>query len=298
MVFYSQDNQFLAAGLFGPRFLNIMNFVLSHRSSTNFFLLIIFLLVLKSAANLLHPKQKVECQFDCGQATTIQHLAIVMDGNRRWAKERGLPTSLGHREGASSVEHTIKFCLSRGIKMLSLYAFSLENFQRSEEEKRAIFDLMHETLEHWPKKDNTEGVQIKFIGDRKLFPTKILPAIERIEAATAKNNGLLVNIMFCYGGQQEIVSAAQAVAEKVLAGALKPDEVNANTLSACSWTGNIPPPDLIIRTGNKTRLSNFMNLQSSYSEIHFSKLYWPEFKTADLDKACRNFEASLRSFGR
>ncbi len=230
-------------------------------------------------------------------ATTIQHLAVIMDGNRRWAKERGLPSAAGHREGATAVERTIKFCLSRGIKILSMYAFSLENFKRDDEEKSAIFDLMQDTVEHWPKKFDNQNIRIRFVGNRSMFPAKVLPAVEKIEQTTAQNTGLLVNVMFCYGGQQEIVDAAKILANKIAAGELDAASIDEKTLAQHTWTGDSSPPDLIIRTGKRARLSNFMTYQSCYSEIYFSDLYWPEVQASHLSEACEQFEKAARTFG-
>lgn len=231
------------------------------------------------------------------KTTKINHLAIIMDGNRRWAKQRGLEAWHGHREGVTALEKTIKFCLAKGIKILSLYAFSLENFKRSDEEKEQLFKMFAEVLEHWPESLKKENVKIRFVGDRNVFPKKTVETIKKIEHQTDHHDGLQVNLMFCYGGQQEIVDATKKIAQKVNSGELRLDQIDSKVLSENTWTGKLPEPDVIFRTGRRARLSNFMTLQSAYSEIEFSDLNWPEVGPAELEAMCQRFEKSQRTFG-
>jgi undecaprenyl diphosphate synthase len=276
-----------------------MGFWLSTKSSARTVFLVIFsslfLVLLRGCtALLLH---KVGWGVEKRITLPITHLAIIMDGNRRWAKSLGLPTWQGHREGASAVERTVKFCLGRGIKILSLYAFSLENFKREAQEQETIFRMMGEVLEHWPAAFNSENVRVRFVGNRSLFPSQVIQVVDKLEQTTATNSGLLVNIMFCYGGQQEIVAAAKIMAQKVQSGALQLDAIDEQSFTGLTWTGNIPPPDLIFRTGKRARLSNFMTLFSAYSEIYFSDLYWPEVQEQHLEQICAQFEECTRTFG-
>ncbi len=227
----------------------------------------------------------------------ISHLGIIMDGNRRWAKERGLDSSFGHKEGISALESAVKYCLASGIKHLSLYAFSLENFKRASEENEAIFGMFPDALSFWQKNFNDSNVKIRFVGDRKLFPKTTVESIEKIEAETSKNDGLNLNLMFCYGGQQEVVESVKKIVKEVKSGKLDDENIDLKTIFKNTWTGDIPEPDLIIRTGNRSRLSNFMTLQSSYSEIIFSELKWPEIRLPHLEEMCQKYLESQRTFG-
>lgn len=245
---------------------------------------------------LIAGKQKtMDCTAKNG--SNIKHLAIIMDGNRRWAKERGLQSFEGHKQGIVALETTIKYCLASGIKNLSLYTFSLENFKRAKEENEEIFGMFPDALSLWKKNFDTGNVKVRFVGDRALFPEKTVEAIEKIESETQKNDGLFVNLMFCYGGQQEIVDSVKKIAQEVKTGKLDSQNIDIKTISKNTWTGDISEPDLIIRTGKRNRLSNFMTFQSSYSEIVFSNLNWPEIGMAQLEEMCEQYAQSQRTFG-
>lgn len=199
----------------------------------------------------------------------ISHLALIMDGNRRWAKKRALMPWLGHRQGVESVQMAIQYCLDHKISYLSLYTFSLENFKRSEQEISYLFSLIREA------KDRilefvTEGVQIRFIGDRSKIPHDTRVICEELEQMTQSGARLQCNFLMCYGGQQEILHAVQNF--------IKQDdlEISIDTFRKCLWLGDIPDPEIIIRTGGVKRLSNFLLFQGAYAEIRFLDCLWPD----------------------
>ena len=227
---------------------------------------------------------------------TVKHLAIIMDGNRRWAKERNLQTREGHQKGAEVLSWLIQYCLEHKIEMVSVYAFSLENFQRSPEELQALFTIMIEESEKALPDLIKHGVKVRFIGDRNLFPARIHPTVERVEAGTAPGNKLALNILFCYGGRQEILAAVKQIVHDVKTGKLK-DAPNEEQFKEYLWTSTIPDPDLIIRTGGFKRLSNFVTYQSTYSELYFIDRFWPDLTAKDLDEALRDYGHRKRNFG-
>lgn len=227
----------------------------------------------------------------------ITHLAIVMDGNRRWAKKRLLTPWKGHQEGVEAAQKTIAFCLKKNIKFLSLYTFSIENFNRSAEEKNFLFEILAQQVYKRLPELIKQGLRIRFIGDRALFPKNLIAIIDDVEQQTQHLYNLHVNVLFCYGGQQEIAYACKAIAHKVKAGILQEDHINEQTVSDHLWTAGIPAPDLIIRTGGRMRLSNFLLFQAAYSELYFLDCLWPDITEQDLEKAVHAFEEVTRNFG-
>lgn len=228
----------------------------------------------------------------------IKHLAVVMDGNRRWAKKNKISVLLGHSKGGvDAAIKTIEFCLNRGISFLSLYTFSLENFNRSNEEKNFLFDLLvnesKQSLQEFIKK----GVRIRFIGDRSLFPKGVLETCNALEEQTKDLSKLTLNILFCYGAQQEIVSGMRSLFSKIKNGILTEDDITQKALENCLWTNGTPEPDLIIRTGGAKRLSNFLLYQSAYSELCFLDCLWPEITEEHLQAATAEFMVTKRNFG-
>jgi len=229
----------------------------------------------------------------------MQHLALIMDGNRRWAAQNGLAAVFhGHRKGAEALERVLKFCLERGIKYLSLYTFSLENLQRSEEEKRYMFDLLVEMLAKKRHYFVEHGIRISFVGDRTRFPSRVLSAVQDAEEATEHLSTLQVMFLFCYGAQQELVYAAKRLAEQVVAGDLKVEDISEQTLRNACWMPSCPDPDLVIRTGGQTRLSNFLLYQVAYSELMFLDCYWPEITEEHLAQCEEKFVATQQNFGK
>lgn len=198
----------------------------------------------------------------------LSHLALIMDGNRRWAKSHSLLPWLGHKQGSKVVEMVMKYCLDNNISYLSLYTFSLENFARPEKEVSYLFSLISESLQQ-VKKFVEEGIRIKFVGDISRAPVQTQIDCQEIEQATKDCSRLQCNILFCYGGRQEIASACEGLRKK--AQAITTDAINKSL-----WTGGIPDPDAVIRTGGVKRLSNFLLYQASYSEIRFLDCLWPD----------------------
>ncbi|HBL98509.1 TPA: di-trans,poly-cis-decaprenylcistransferase [Candidatus Dependentiae bacterium] len=239
----------------------------------------------------VQPVQKID--------HTITHLALIMDGNRRWAKERGMKAWEGHESGTKPVKTSVRFCIDQEIPYLSLYAFSLENFKRSPEELEHLFAIIAAGLEEEEMQELlTKGVRIKFVGDRSQFPSSLCETIESYERKTADGTKLLLNILFCYGGKQEIVAAVQEIAKKVQSGDLKPGDVSTKTIDDYIWMAGVPAPDLVVRTGGEQRLSNFMPWQSAYSELLFVDTYWPAITYNDLKKVVEDYMKRQRNFGK
>lgn len=228
----------------------------------------------------------------------MKHLACIMDGNRRWAKKIGKTFKFGYGEGGKkTIERVIEFCLGRNIRYLSLYAFSIENFKRPKNEQEYIFSRLAKDGEKIADEFFEKGVSIKFVGDRTLFPASVVEACEKIESRTKSAELLDLNILFCYGSQQEIVSATKKIVRKIISGAMTEDEISTATLRECFWTNGSPDPDMIIRTGGTQRLSNFLLYQAAYSEFYFLDCMWPEVTNEHLEKAFMAFENCKRNIG-
>lgn len=208
----------------------------------------------------------------------IIHLACVMDGNRRWAKQQGKLAWIGHRAGVKTVETVIKFCLKYKISYLSLYTFSLENFKRSEKEQSYLFDIIVQQAEKYIHQFVQEGIKIKFIGDLSLFPQTVQNVCHKVEDQTSTGSLLQVNFLFGYGARQEIFSAAQKLAQQIITGNL----ITQENFESYLWTKDIPDPDLIIRTGGVQRLSNFLLYQAAYAEIRFIDTLWPDLREEEI----------------
>lgn len=228
----------------------------------------------------------------------MQHLAIIPDGNRRWAKKNKLKSIMGHRTGMEAFKKTIKFCLKKGIKYLSFYTFSLDNFNRPEEEKKYLFRLlMDQSIKQLPELKE-QGVRVRFIGDRDYFPVEMLPSIKQIEDETKDNNKLNLNLLFCYGGQREIVHSVKDLVKKVQAGVLDVEDIDEEKIKNSLWTAGMPDPELIIRTSKRARLSNFLLYQAAYSEFMFLDIFWPEITEDHLQKCLDDFGGIQRNFGK
>jgi undecaprenyl diphosphate synthase len=228
----------------------------------------------------------------------MQHLAIIPDGNRRWAKKNKFKSLLGHKKGLQAFRLAIKFCIKRGIKFLSIYTFSLENFKRSEDEKNYLVELF---VNEFPKQLPElieQGIRVRFLGDRNYFPEKVRPVIDEIEEKTKHLDLLNFNLLFCYGAKGEIVHAVKNLAKKVKDGNLNINDINEQSISDSLWTTGIPDPDLIIRTSGIIRLSNFLLYQAAYSEFAFLECYWPEVTEAHLADCVNKFEEVQRNFGK
>lgn len=229
----------------------------------------------------------------------ITHLACIMDGNRRWAAQRGLPSWAGHREGVVALERTVKFCLAKGIAYLTVYAFSIENFNRSLEEKQYLFGILAHEIERTFDQQNTEWqVRISFAGDESLCPESVRPIMQRMQEKTAHHTKLHVHILIAYGGRQEIAHVAKRIAQQVQEGSITIDDITPEQVRKNLWLQGVPDPDLIIRTGGQQRLSNFLLYQCAYSELYFSETYWPAITDEELEKACEFFALYKRNFGK
>lgn len=229
----------------------------------------------------------------------IKHLACIMDGNRRWAQQRGLPSSIGHKEGIKAVERTADFCLQYQIPYLTLYTFSIENLQRSIEEKQYIFNLLVSYFKnHGVKTFIEKNIRIRFIGDRSLFPTQIIQACSEMEDHTAHHTALTIHFLFCYGGRQELTAAVQQIAHKIENGTLAADSISEKTITQHLWLSDIPDPELVIRAGKVQRLSNFLLYQSAYSELYFTDTLWPDITDTHLTDALNYLQQCQRNFGR
>lgn len=229
---------------------------------------------------------------------SLTHLACIMDGNRRWATSRGMMPWAGHQEGVIAVRRTIAWCLSKQVRFLSLYAFSLENLSRPEHEKRVIFDLLVTKTEEELPHLLEHGVRVSFVGDRTLFGSDILRRCQQMEHATAHCKALILSVLFCYGARQEIVAAAQKLAQQAANSQIDPSSITVDMFKHELWTGDIPDPDLIIRTGGYARLSNFMLFQAAYAELYITHTLWPDMNDNEFDQAYQFFEESKRNFGR
>ena len=226
------------------------------------------------------------------------HIAIILDGNRRWAKKRGMPTLQGHTEGADNLERIARYCSKLGVKYLTVYAFSTENWKRTEDEVKYLMNLMAEYIGSFEVRFKDSNAVIRLVGNIDRLPKKLQDSIIKIEEKTKNNTGLILNLCINYGGREEIVNATKVIADKVASGDLKLDDINEDMFPNYLRTGNIPDPDLFIRAGGEKRLSGFLLWQSSYSELYFSDVLWPDFNENELDKAINEFNNRKRNFGK
>ncbi|MBK1835610.1 isoprenyl transferase [Roseibacillus ishigakijimensis] len=228
---------------------------------------------------------------------TPDHIAIIMDGNGRWAKERGLPRREGHRAGAESVREAVEVCRELGVRHLTLYAFSAENWRRPQTEIDALMMLLDRFLAEKTGELNKQGVRLHTIGQIERLPAKNQRRLAKAKAETANNRELNLILALSYGGREEITAAARRLAEKVKAGELTPEEIDNDLLAQHLDTADFPDPDLLVRTSGELRLSNFLLWQLSYAEIVTTKKYWPEFKREDLRAAVAEYSRRHRRFG-
>lgn len=224
------------------------------------------------------------------------HIAIILDGNGRWAKRRGLPRTMGHRQGAKAVEPIIRRCLELGVSSLSLYAFSTENWSRPASEVDAIMNLLREML-HSADQYRRENVRLRVIGDRSALAPDLLREIESAERESAGRTGMTVNMAINYGGREEISRAARLLAEQVKDGTLSPEEIGEKQVAAALYTAGQPELDLLIRPSGEKRISNFLLWQCAYAEFVFMDILWPDFTPADLDAAIEEYRRRHRRFG-
>ncbi len=225
-----------------------------------------------------------------------EHIAIIMDGNRRWAKENNLDTASGHKEGAENLKRIAKFANKIGIKYLTVYAFSTENWKRTKEEVGAIMKLLKfYILDFFKSYDN--NIKVRVIGRTDDLPKDIYSEIKKVEEKTKNNTGLVLNIAFNYGGRDEITTATKKIAEKVKNGELNIEDITEELISNNLYTAGQPDPDLLIRTSGEERISNFLTWQISYSEFVFTDKYWPAFSNQDLLETIAIYQKRTRRFG-
>jgi undecaprenyl diphosphate synthase len=225
------------------------------------------------------------------------HIAIIMDGNGRWAVRRGLPRAAGHRAGREAVRRTVEACREVGVPVLTLYAFSTENWRRPREEVGALMDLLREAIIAEAEELHRNGIRLRLSGEIEYVPAEIRTELERAVALTACNQALVLNMALNYGGRAELVRAARRIAMEVAAGRLAPEAIDEDTVAAHLYTAGLPDPDLLIRTGSEQRLSNFLLWQSAYTEFCFLDTYWPDFGREHLVAAIAEYQRRRRRFG-
>jgi len=227
-----------------------------------------------------------------------EHVAIIMDGNGRWAKRRGLPRVAGHRAGADSVREIVKSCERVGVKFLTLYAFSSENWKRPEKEVTALMELLEKFLRDRLPEMMEDNVRLRAIGRLDMLPDHVRKQLEHAIKETSNNTAITMILALSYGGRDEIVDATKAIASQVASGKLKPEEITADTISNNLYTADIPDPDLLIRTSGEVRLSNFLLWQLSYAEIVITQKNWPDFRHREFLLALEEFTKRDRRFGK
>ena len=226
-----------------------------------------------------------------------QHLAIIMDGNGRWAERRGLPRSAGHREGAKAVRRVITNCLDFNIPILTIFAFSTENWKRPKKEITYLIKLFERVLSREKENLVKNNVKINFIGRLDNLPNSLTEKMKELHESTKKNNKLILNIAINYSGRTEIVDALKTILLKIDNKKLSIEEINENTIRDNLYTHNLPDPDLLIRTAGEMRISNFMLWQIAYTELWVTPVFWPDFDENNLVEAIRNFQKRVRKYG-
>ena len=225
------------------------------------------------------------------------HIAIIMDGNRRWAREKGLSFRQGHREGAKTLEKIVRYSQKIGIKYITVYAFSTENWKRSEEEIKALMLLFKTYLDDYGVRADTENIKLQFIGDMSRLSKGLQKSMIKCVENTKNNTGIVFSIAINYGGRDEIVYATKKIAQKVQNGEITIDDINEDLISRNLYTVGVPDPDLVIRTSNELRTSNFLPWQIVYSEFLFLEKCWPDFSEEDIDNAVKVYQSRKRKFG-
>jgi undecaprenyl diphosphate synthase len=228
---------------------------------------------------------------------TPRHVAVIMDGNGRWASRRALPRHLGHRAGVRAVRAVVEGCARRGVEALTLFAFSSENWGRPGEEVARLMELFIEAMDREVDELDRNGIRLRFIGDRQTLKPHLVERIDAAESRTATNTHMTLFVALSYGGRWDIVQAARQVAARVAAGELDPEAIDEAAIGGAMQLADAPEPDLFIRTGGEQRLSNFLLWHLAYTELYFCDTLWPDFGDADLEKAFRFFGSRQRRFG-
>ena len=225
------------------------------------------------------------------------HVAIIMDGNGRWAKARGLPRTAGHYQGAETVRRVVESCIENGVGYLTLFGFSSENWKRPVTEINDLMGLLRLYLRREIGRLHENGVRLSVIGERSRLAPDIIKMIEHAEARTAANTRLRLTVALSYGGRQDIVNAARALAQQVKSGSLQPEDIDETLFSAHLSTADMPDPDLVIRTSGEMRISNFLLWQFAYTEMVFVEKHWPDFTASDFAAAITEFQCRSRRYG-
>ncbi len=228
----------------------------------------------------------------------LEHIAIIMDGNGRWAKKRGLPRSFGHKKGAEVVKEVARAAANMGVKFLTLYAFSTENWNRDPEEVATLMSLLRQYLKSDLKELQDNGVRIVFIGERSMLDADIVENMKKIEADTALNEKMTLCIAISYGSRLEIVNAAKKIAALAKRGDIQPEDVDSKMFSDMLYTKDIPDPDLVIRTSGEMRISNYLLWQIAYAEFFFTEVLWPDFNEKILADIVADFKTRERRYGK
>lgn len=226
-----------------------------------------------------------------------KHIAVIMDGNRRWAREKGLSAPDGHKAGAETLENIVRYCNKIGIKYLTVYAFSTENWKRSKEEVGALMKLLGFYLDKFAKRADTENIKIKILGDIEVLEDGLKKLLNKAMDRTKENTGLVFNIALNYGGRLELTTAMKKIAKKVKDGLIKPEDITEQTIENNLYTAGQPDPDILVRTSGELRTSNFLPWQLVYSEFCFLDKYWPDFNENDIDEVIKIYQKRNRKFG-
>ncbi|NLD87993.1 MAG: isoprenyl transferase [Clostridiales bacterium] len=234
---------------------------------------------------------------DVDLAHLPSHIAIIMDGNGRWATSRGLPRTVGHREGSETFRRVATYLNNIGLKHLTVYAFSTENWSRPVEEVDAIMRLLKEYFLEACEKMVRDNISLKILGDQSALSPELREIIKRTDELSLQTSGLKVNVCINYGGRAEIVNAARILAEKAVLGEIKPEDIDVSLLSEELYTAGIPDPDLIIRPSGELRISNFLLWQSAYAEFYFTDMLWPDFDEKEINRAILSYQKRNRRYG-
>ena len=243
-------------------------------------------------------RSRASVRTDAETRTVPGHLGVIMDGNGRWAARRALPRSAGHRAGAENLRNLCAWCGNAGVKYLTVYAFSTENWSRPDDEVHALMELFVEFFERFDPELEKEGIRIRFSGDIPALPQRIQEVVQRAETQSVHRDRMQLIVAFNYGGRREIVHAVRSIAESVRSGNLRPDEITEDTLSARMYLPDVPDPDLIIRPSGELRLSNFLLWESAYSELCFDDVLWPDYTEEDLEHAFELYAQRERRYGK
>ena len=254
----------------------------------------------KLVSNTAYNAYEAKLEKEVFEEEMPKHLAIIMDGNRRFAREMGMEAGSGHVQGKQKLEEVIEWCHKAGIRILTVYAFSTENFSRSEDEVELLMEMFEENFRALgdDERVHKNGIRVKVLGDRDLLPQGVKDAIEYVEGRTRDYDQYYYNIAIAYGGRQEIVYALKQVAAKVTAGEIEVEDIDEKEISQHMYTSHVPDPDLVLRTSGEVRISNFLLWQMAYSELYFTDIYWPGFRYIDFLRAVRSYQQRRRRYGK